>query len=288
MKSPKLLFVVLIGLTAAALAQNATVLPSGAEIKVRTDVTIPAKPPADATYSATVSNDVISSKGELAIPRSARAELVAVPTDDGKDTNLDLRSVIVNDHKYLLVTKGSSNSSRSGGLGANKRTGKYVGGGAAIGAVLGAILGGGKGAAVGAILGGAGGAGAQVYTGKKKELPPETQLSFKLAQDLEMESAPASSQSQQAPPASPPVNPQNTQPAQNAQPPQSPPAAAPPQNSPTVAPPQNSQPQPDPQTAPPPQSAQPQENQQNQQQSPQNTPPPDNTQPPQNPQPPQR
>ena len=67
-----------------------------------------------------------------------------------------------------------SKSSAPGGLGANKRTGKYVGGGAAIGAVLGAILGGGKGAAVGAILGGAGGAGAQVYTDKNKEIPAET------------------------------------------------------------------------------------------------------------------
>ena len=55
-----------------------------------------------------------------------------------------------------------------------------------MGAVLGALLGGGKGAAIGAIVGGAGGAGAQVYTGKNKELPAETQLSFKLAQDLEM------------------------------------------------------------------------------------------------------
>jgi hypothetical protein len=277
MKSPRLLFVVLVCLTAAALAQNGIVLPTGAEIKVRTDVAIPAKPAADATFSATVSNDVISSKGELAIPRSARAELVAIPTEDGKDTNLDLRSVTVNGRKYLLVTKGSSNSSRPGGLGANKRTGKYVGGGAAIGAVLGAILGGGKGAAVGAILGGAGGAGAQVYTGKKKELPPETQLSFKLAQDLEMEAAPASSQDQQTqspqPPANQqtPQNPQNAQPPQNQQPEQSPQSAPPPESS---------QPQQNPDTAPPPQNQQPE-------QTPQSTQPPDNTQPPQNSQPPQ-
>lgn len=262
MKSPKLLFVVLICLTAVALAQNATVLPSGAEIKVRTDVAIPAKPPADAKYSATVSNDVISSRGELAIPRSARAELVAIPTEDGKDTNLDLRSVTVNDHTYLLVTKGSSNSSRPGGLGANKRTGKYVGGGAAIGAVLGAILGGGKGAAIGAILGGAGGAGAQVYTGKKKELPPETQLSFKLAQDLEMQSVQPSSQGQQPPNPQPPPTQQGAEPQQNSQPPQNTP--------------ENTQPPPNQQS---PQTAQP----------PQNAPPPDNqqAQPPENPQPPQ-
>ncbi|HEV8524682.1 MAG TPA: hypothetical protein VGQ71_09300, partial [Terriglobales bacterium] len=87
--------------------------------------------------------------------------------------------------RYLITTAASSGQSGSG-LGANKRTAKYVGGGAAIGAVLGALLGGGKGAAIGALIGGAGGAGAQVYTGRKKELPPETELKFKLAQDLQL------------------------------------------------------------------------------------------------------
>ena len=33
---------------------------------------------------------------------------------------------------------------------------------------------------------GAGGAGAQVYTGRKRDSPAETELSFKLAQDLQM------------------------------------------------------------------------------------------------------
>ena len=36
---------------------------------------------------------------------------------------------------------------------------------------------------------GAGGAGAQVYTGRKKQLPAESELSFKLAQDLKMQPA---------------------------------------------------------------------------------------------------
>jgi len=128
----------------------------------------------------------MNNSGGVAIPRGSRADLVAVPTEDGKDATLDLRSVTVNGRNYILETRGTSKSSTPGGLGANKRTGKYVGGGAAIGAVLGALLGGGKGAAIGAIVGGAGGAGAQVYTGKNKELPAETQLSFKLAEDLEM------------------------------------------------------------------------------------------------------
>ena len=113
-------------------------------------------------------------------------QLVAVPSADGKDTNLDLRSVTINSQRYVLTTQTSSKNSTAGGLGANKRTAKYVGGGAAVGAVVGALLGGGKGAAIGALVGGAGGAGAQVFTGRKKQLPAETELSFKLAQDLQL------------------------------------------------------------------------------------------------------
>lgn len=193
MKPAKLLLIVpglLLAMTAwAQTSQGADVIPQGTDIKVRTDTTVPAKPAADTRYEATVSNDVMNNSGGVAIPRGSRAHLVAVPTEDGKDTYLDLRSVTVNGRRYDLETRSSEkNRSTPGGLGANKRTGKYVGGGAAIGAVLGALLGGGKGAAVGAIVGGAGGAGAQVYTGRNKELPAETQLSFKLAQDLEMRS----------------------------------------------------------------------------------------------------
>lgn len=172
----------------AAFAQGPRVLPQNAEIKVRTDSEIPAKPSANSTYSARVADDVLDQSGAVAIPRGAKAQLEAYPTDDGKDTYLDLNSVTVSGRKYLLTTQnGDKNSSTPGGLGANKRTAKYVGGGAAIGAVLGAIFGGGKGAAIGALAGGAGGAGAQVYTGRDKPVPAETTLSFKLAQNLEMQ-----------------------------------------------------------------------------------------------------
>ena len=166
-------------LAASAWAQT---LPKDSEIKVRTDAAIPAKPPANAKYAASISKDVTDSSGSVVIPRGSRAQLVAV--QNGNDTNLDRRSVTVNGERYLLTTQDKGSS--PGGLGANKRTAKYVGGGAAVGAVLGALLGGGKGAAIGALVGGAGGAGAQVYTGRKKEIPPETELSFKLAQELEM------------------------------------------------------------------------------------------------------
>ena len=180
------LALVLIMFAAGALAQSDHVLPQGTEIKVKTDTSIPAKPPANAKYTATVSKEVTDSSGAVLIPRGSRATLVAEPTSDGKDTNLDLRSVNINGQRFLLEAQGKSSSSAPGGLGANKRTAKYVGGGAAIGAVLGALLGGGKGAAIGAIVGGAGGAGAQVFTGRNKQLPAETELTYKLAQDLRL------------------------------------------------------------------------------------------------------
>lgn len=201
MKSRILALLFTIFVTAAS-AQTNRVLPQGTDIKVRTDTAIPAKPAANAAYSATVSNDITDNSGAVAIPRGARAELIAIPTSDGKDTNLDLQSVTINGRRYLLTTQASSKGSSNEGIGMNKRTGKYVGGGAAIGGVLGALMGGGKGAAIGAIVGGAGGAGAQVLTGKNKELPAETQLSFKLAQDLQMQSAsaPSNGELQQRPP----------------------------------------------------------------------------------------
>ena len=177
---------VVLGMATSLIGQTRHVLPVGTEIKVRTNTPIPSKPARNASFSASISDDVRDNAGEVIIPRGSRAQLVAVPTSDGKDTNLDLRSVTVSGRRYLLAEQNAGKSSAPGGLGVNKRTGKYVGGGAALGAVLGAIFGGGKGAAIGALAGGAGGAGAQVYTGRRKALPAETELKFKLAEDLQM------------------------------------------------------------------------------------------------------
>ncbi|MBO0911744.1 MAG: hypothetical protein J2P13_08125 [Acidobacteria bacterium] len=186
MRSLKAVLPIVLCLAGGAFAQGNHQLSQGTEIKVRTDTVIPAKPAADQQYTATVSNDVTNSAGQVAIPRGSRAVLVAVPTADGKDTHLDLRYVTVSGQKYELTARSTSTNAKQG-LGVNKRTGMYVGGGAAIGGILGALLGGGKGAGIGAILGGAGGAGAQVYGNKKKEIPAETELSYKLAEDIQMQ-----------------------------------------------------------------------------------------------------
>src|SRR5215470_6174722 len=114
MKPAKLLLA--LGALLLALQAWTQNLPQGTEIKVRTDTAIPAKPPANADYSASVSTDVMDSSGRVIIPRGSRAQLVA--EQNGDDTALDLRSVTVNGKRYELTAPGTS--SKSQGLGANK------------------------------------------------------------------------------------------------------------------------------------------------------------------------
>jgi outer membrane lipoprotein SlyB len=68
-----------------------------------------------------------------------------------------------------------------------KRTAETVGGGAAIGALIGAIAGGGKGAAIGAGVGAAGGGTVQAVTkGQQIKIPSETRLDFRLENPVEV------------------------------------------------------------------------------------------------------
>jgi hypothetical protein len=164
-----------------AAAQAATI-PSGTQIKVRTDTPISATTAnAGQHYTATVSQPVTDSNGNTIIPKGARAQLTAV--QDGSKVALDLTSVTVDGRRYNI----ESSSYKQGSLGKNSTTAKYAGGGALAGTLIGALAGGGKGAAIGALAGGAAGAGAQTLTtGKKIDIPAETELTFKTAQDLNM------------------------------------------------------------------------------------------------------
>jgi hypothetical protein len=67
------------------------------------------------------------------------------------------------------------------GKGRGKNTAVKAGGGAAIGAIIGALAGGGKGAAIGAASGGGLGAGVNAVTrGEQVKIPAETLINFKL------------------------------------------------------------------------------------------------------------
>jgi hypothetical protein len=180
-KKQVLLLLAIVLLCTAAFAQST--IPNGTEIKVRTDSQIIATPAeAGHRYAATVSQAVTDSNGNTVIPKGARATLTAMK-DGSSKVALDLTSVNVDGKRYSI----ESSSYKAGSLGKNKTTAKYAGGGAVVGTLIGAVAGGAKGAVLGALAGGAAGAGAQVLTqGKKLNIPAETELTFKTAQDLNM------------------------------------------------------------------------------------------------------
>jgi hypothetical protein len=158
-------------------------IPAGREIAVRTNESIDARSPSDSRiYSGVVDADVRDDSGRVVIPRGSEAELI-LRDSSRSEVTLDLESVNVNGRRYTVNSSPETVSadSRKEGLGANKRTGKYVGGGALIGTIIGAIAGGGKGAAIGAATGaGAGAVGQTVTRGGSVRVPAETLLRFRL------------------------------------------------------------------------------------------------------------
>ncbi len=171
----------------AVTAQSDTVR-SGTEVTVRTNNSIEAKNANQGKiYTAVVDRDVTDNSGRVAIPRGSDAELIVRETS-GRDLTLDLESINVNGRRYVVSTTDQSvagTGSEKDGVGKNTRTGKYVGGGALLGTIIGAIAGGGKGAAIGAIAGGGAGAAGQTVTrGRAVKVPAETLLTFRLDRSL--------------------------------------------------------------------------------------------------------
>ena len=170
--------------------RNAIDVPAGTEIAVRTNESIDTTDSSPgASYVAEVDRDVVDTAGHVIIPRGSEARLV-VRRVKGSALALDLQSVRVNGRTYQVDTSSQQNGSAREGLGANRRTGEFVGGGAVLGTLLGAIAGGGKGAAIGALAGAGAGAGTQVLTrGDRVRVPAESVLSFRLDSPLRMRAA---------------------------------------------------------------------------------------------------
>ena len=157
------------------------VLSAGTEISVRTNETIDSDMgnSRERTYQAKVERGIRDGNGTIMIPRGSEAELVVRDTGNNR-VILDLNSITVNSQRFLVSTEDITKTGQQG-LGENKRTGAFVGGGALLGTLLGAIAGGGKGAAIGALAGGAAGVGAHVLTrGDRVRVPSETILNFRL------------------------------------------------------------------------------------------------------------
>jgi hypothetical protein len=163
------------------------VVPAGTVLTIRTGQALGSKSSQTGqTFVGTLVQPV-GVKGRAALPAgSSVAGTVVTAKAKGKikgEGQLDLRltSIAVRGHTYPIQTAVQGSTEKGKG----KRTAVTTGGGAAGGALIGGLAGGGKGAAIGALAGGGAGFAGGALTGNKQiEIPAESALSFTLAAPL--------------------------------------------------------------------------------------------------------
>lgn len=163
------------------------VVPAGKIIVVTVDQEISTKTSQEGDRFAASLAEPVTVNGVRIIPAGARATGTITQSKSagrvkgGSVLELTLDSVTVHGTKYSVDTS----SYEDAGKGRGKRTAVGGGGGAAFGAIVGAIAGGGKGAAIGALAGGGAGTAGAAFTGKRDiVIPAETRLHFKLRRSL--------------------------------------------------------------------------------------------------------
>jgi hypothetical protein len=200
-----LMVVSLVVLSLFVLAQKAPEIPSGTTIKVRMiDRLTSAEASIGDNFRATLEEPIMVNDKEL-YPRGADVTGRVVDVhqsgrlSEPGELDLVLNTVSSGGRTSSLrvtplVMKGESHG---------KSNATKIGGGAALGAIIGAIAGGGKGAAVGTVAGGAAGTGAAAATGKKEvEIASETVVSFVTSTAADVAGAPAISEKTESSPGS--------------------------------------------------------------------------------------
>ena len=170
-------------------APQSVVVPVGTMITVRLGEAVGSKISSPGqSFSATVASPV-EIDGTTVIKEGAEARGTVVDAKPlgrfkgGAALEIKLTSITVDGKERSVETSALTRTEKGKG----KRTAVLAGGGAAAGALIGGLIGGGKGAAIGALSGGgAGGAGAAFTGNKDIVLPAESAVSFKLESRLEV------------------------------------------------------------------------------------------------------
>ena len=169
---------------------EAVSLPAGTGIRIRmidsidSDVT-----QAGEKFQASLDDPLVVNE-RIVVERCADVTVQVVRVEQsgkfaGRDeVALKLYDITIDGKQYPLISSYAEVASGSRG----KRTAKVVGGTAALGAIIGAIAGGGKGAAIGATAGAGAGVAVQAATrGQRVQIPSESRLDFTLTGPLLVE-----------------------------------------------------------------------------------------------------
>ena len=168
---------------ASAPAAASREIPSGTPIVIRMIDSVDSEVArVGQTFQASLDEAIVAGEQTL-VPRGGDVVVKLVADKQaGKLTGtteltLDLVSLKIDGKDVDVQTQSVTQASES----RTKDTALKSGGGAALGAIIGAIAGGGRGAAIGAVTGGAAGGAVQVLTkGPKVKIPSETRLTFTL------------------------------------------------------------------------------------------------------------
>lgn len=176
--------------SSAPSAPAPVVVPSGTTLAISLGEEVGSKvSQAGQGFSGTLSRAVKVNGSDL-IPAGSKVSGTVVDAKPlghfkgGALLQLRLISVTVNGNQVPIQTGAITLTKKGKG----KRSAVVIGGGAAAGALIGGLLGGGKGAAVGALAGGGAGTAGAAYTGNDEiVLPAESALSFKLTRSVQLQ-----------------------------------------------------------------------------------------------------
>jgi len=165
------------------------IVPAGTTLTVRLAQAVGSKiSQTGQSFSGSVANSVVIG-GKTAIPAGTPVTGTVVDAKPlgrfagGASLSLQLTSINLHGSDREIQTSAITQTAKGKG----KRTAVLAGGGAAVGALIGGLAGGGKGAGIGALAGGGAGTGGAAFTGNKDiVLPAESALSFKLEQSFEV------------------------------------------------------------------------------------------------------
>ena len=173
-------------------------VPAGTSIPVRITEGLSSKTAeAGQSFNGTVARDVTAG-GLVVIPSgSAVSGRVVDAKDAGHFKGSSALSIeLTSIRRRGVLTSVSTEPYTVEGKGRGKNSALKIGGGAAAGALLGGLLGGGKGAAIGSLAGGGGGAAYQGLTrGQEVTIPSETEIRFRLANSFSVRTSETSSSS---------------------------------------------------------------------------------------------
>ena len=162
---------------AFCMSLNAATIPAGTHVTVRTGSSLSSGTArAGETVSCSVARDVVVHGRTLARSGDPAKCRVTTAKSSGRLHAPGILSVRLTQVNGQSVT---TTSHRFHGKSHKKSNLTKIGGGAAAGALIGGIAGGGKGALIGTAAGGAAGTGVAVATGKEEAvIPAETAMTF--------------------------------------------------------------------------------------------------------------